>query len=110
MATDRNKRIQDRAYHLWEAAGRPHGRDEEFWHLANEAEHAGGEEAAPATPAKSASPRPAKANEEVALPTLGKTKPKKAGKSEKSAKAAEPAKPVAPAKPAKMSKGRVQQA
>lgn len=24
-------RIRDRAYHLWEAAGRPHGRDHDFW-------------------------------------------------------------------------------
>jgi hypothetical protein len=26
--------IQTRAYQLWQEAGRPHGRDEEFWHQA----------------------------------------------------------------------------
>ena len=29
-------RIRERAYHLWEANGRPPGRDEEFWHQACE--------------------------------------------------------------------------
>ena len=38
MANDAEKRIRDRAYHLWEAAGRPHGRDSEFWHEASRAE------------------------------------------------------------------------
>jgi len=27
-------RIRDAAYRLWEEAGRPHGRDAEFWHEA----------------------------------------------------------------------------
>jgi len=27
-------RIRDEAYRLWEEAGRPHGRDAEFWHQA----------------------------------------------------------------------------
>ncbi len=26
-----NSHVADRAYHLWEQAGRPHGRDLEFW-------------------------------------------------------------------------------
>jgi hypothetical protein len=30
-------RIRERAYHMWEASGRPDGRDEEFWHRASEA-------------------------------------------------------------------------
>jgi hypothetical protein len=29
--TIREDRIRKRAYHLWEAEGRPHGRDHEFW-------------------------------------------------------------------------------
>ena len=29
-------RIRERAYHLWEADGRPHGRDLEFWERARE--------------------------------------------------------------------------
>ncbi len=28
------ERIRERAYHIWEASGRPHGRDQEFWHQA----------------------------------------------------------------------------
>jgi Protein of unknown function (DUF2934) len=30
------ERIRKRAYHLWEASGRPSGRDEEFWQRACE--------------------------------------------------------------------------
>ncbi len=30
------QRIRERAYHFWEASGRPHGRDDEFWHRARE--------------------------------------------------------------------------
>jgi hypothetical protein len=29
-------RIRERAYHLWEASGRPPGREVEFWHRACE--------------------------------------------------------------------------
>ena len=29
-------RIRERAYHLWEASGRPAGHDQEFWHRARE--------------------------------------------------------------------------
>jgi hypothetical protein len=29
-------RIRERAYHLWEASGRPAGHDKEFWHRARE--------------------------------------------------------------------------
>ena len=32
----RERRIRERAYHLWEADGRPHGRDREFWERARE--------------------------------------------------------------------------
>ena len=28
------ERIRERAYHLWEASGRPPGRDQEFWERA----------------------------------------------------------------------------
>jgi hypothetical protein len=30
------ERIRVRAYHLWEASGRPPGRDQEFWQRAHE--------------------------------------------------------------------------
>ncbi|PPQ36676.1 DUF2934 domain-containing protein [Rhodopila globiformis] len=33
---DREDRIRQRAYHLWEADGRPEGRDAEFWERAEE--------------------------------------------------------------------------
>ena len=32
----REERIRVRAYHLWEADGRPHGRETEFWERARE--------------------------------------------------------------------------
>jgi hypothetical protein len=31
---EREERIRQRAYHLWEAEGRPDGRDEEYWERA----------------------------------------------------------------------------
>ena len=30
------RRIRERAYHLWEADGRPHGTDQEYWERARE--------------------------------------------------------------------------
>ena len=33
---EREHRIRDRAYHLWDNEGRPHGRDAEFWERARE--------------------------------------------------------------------------
>jgi hypothetical protein len=37
-ATDpsREHRVRERAYHLWEADGKPHGRDVEYWERARE--------------------------------------------------------------------------
>ena len=35
-AENREVRIRERAYHLWEADGRPHGREREFWERAEE--------------------------------------------------------------------------
>jgi hypothetical protein len=32
MADDREQRIRDHAYRLWEAEGRPHGRHDTHWH------------------------------------------------------------------------------
>ena len=34
--TDREARVRERAYHLWEDNGRPHGRESEFWERAKE--------------------------------------------------------------------------
>jgi hypothetical protein len=55
-------RVRERAYHLWEADGRPHGRDVEYWERARDL--IGGEKSAgngllPNHSAKSGSPRKA---------------------------------------------------
>jgi hypothetical protein len=33
---EREHRVRERAYHLWEADGKPHGRDVEYWEKARE--------------------------------------------------------------------------
>ncbi|WP_428375029.1 DUF2934 domain-containing protein [Lichenicoccus sp.] len=33
---ERDHRIRERAYHLWEADGRPHGREADYWERARE--------------------------------------------------------------------------
>ncbi|HUN40389.1 MAG TPA: DUF2934 domain-containing protein [Acetobacteraceae bacterium] len=33
---EREQRVRERAYHLWEADGKPHGRDVEYWQRARE--------------------------------------------------------------------------
>lgn len=33
---EREQRVRERAYHLWETEGKPHGRDVEFWERARE--------------------------------------------------------------------------
>ncbi|HEY4173219.1 MAG TPA: DUF2934 domain-containing protein [Rhodopila sp.] len=33
---EREQRIRERAYHLWETEGKPHGRDVEYWERARE--------------------------------------------------------------------------
>ncbi len=32
----REQRVRERAYHLWESEGKPHGRDVEYWERARE--------------------------------------------------------------------------
>lgn len=34
MTPDKDDKIRDRAYALWEAAGSPEGEDQHFWHQA----------------------------------------------------------------------------
>ena len=34
MTEDRDQRIRERAYHLWDKAGRPEGESEQYWLLA----------------------------------------------------------------------------
>jgi hypothetical protein len=35
-STDRTRRIEQRAYEIWEREGRPHGKHDEHWHRAAE--------------------------------------------------------------------------
>lgn len=37
MATPLEQQIRVRAHELWEQAGKPEGRDDEFWHQAEQA-------------------------------------------------------------------------
>ena len=69
---DHQPRIRERAYRLWEAQGRPEGRDMELW-LAAEAEVAG--EAGPKVPA-SAPARRKPTNGEAASKPVRARKPK----------------------------------
>ena len=36
MAYPTDEQIRERAYQLWEKLGKPGGREEEFWHLAEQ--------------------------------------------------------------------------
>jgi len=36
MADERERRIRERAYQLWEQDGRPHGRHDNHWHQASQ--------------------------------------------------------------------------
>jgi hypothetical protein len=78
-------RVRREAYRLWEEAGRPHGRDAEFWHQASalvEREAAASAEAAApppkprkkaakpaAKPAPKAAPPPRKSKKAASQPT-----------------------------------------
>jgi hypothetical protein len=72
---EREERIRVRAYLLWEADGRPHGRDIEHWERACEltgtAENAGGLQADP--PTEPARPRQGAVRKTAAKAAAGKT-------------------------------------
>jgi hypothetical protein len=36
MAYPTDEQIRERAYRIWEKFGKPEGRDEDFWHLAEQ--------------------------------------------------------------------------
>lgn len=63
--------IRDEAYRLWEAAGRPHGRDAEFWHQACAVA-----DREPPTPAKVAAPAP-KPRKKAAKPAAAEPPPRR---------------------------------
>lgn len=82
-------RIRDEAYRLWEEAGRPHGREAEFWHQAVDLVyskppapaselHAAANEALPAATASRVKPRKKAAKPEVAAMPPGR-RPRKNG-------------------------------
>ncbi|WP_267428428.1 DUF2934 domain-containing protein [Methylobacterium sp. GC_Met_2] len=50
--TDNEKRIRDRAHEMWEADGRPEGREEQYWLRAREMISAEGDSAYPPTQAR----------------------------------------------------------
>ena len=54
---DYEQRVRERAYHLWEAEGKPHGRDVEFWERARALEAAEATTAGEAPPAPAARPK-----------------------------------------------------
>lgn len=55
MTTDREDRIRQRAYELWEREGAPHGREQDHWHQAMQEIEA--EDRSASEPAPKASPR-----------------------------------------------------
>jgi len=54
ITPDRERRIRERAYHLWEADGKPHGRDVTYWERA--CELIGNDEPAASEPGSVVSP------------------------------------------------------
>ncbi|MDB5539220.1 MAG: hypothetical protein JWQ89_947 [Devosia sp.] len=74
--------IRQRAYYLWEADGRPHGKHDHYWTLAHqEAASASGNGAAKATRAKETKPAKPKAAKADARPARkAATKPRAAEK------------------------------
>jgi hypothetical protein len=46
---ERNRRIRERAYQLWEADGRPEGRADTYWHRACELAEDEGDSSVPPT-------------------------------------------------------------
>jgi hypothetical protein len=51
--SDFERRIRDRAHEMWEADGRPEGREEQYWLRATEAIAAEGDSAYPPTQSRS---------------------------------------------------------
>jgi hypothetical protein len=56
--SDQEHRTRELAYRLWEEAGRPDGRDDDFWHAARELTAAQTAEAAELKPAAPPAPEP----------------------------------------------------
>jgi hypothetical protein len=101
---DHEQRVRECAYHLWEAEGKPHGRDVEFWERARAqvgAEESAAPEPPPAAEAKPRAPRK-QAAEAVSIQASMAEAPDAAADSENGKEAAAPkrksrAKPKKPA-------------
>jgi hypothetical protein len=98
-------RVRDLAYRLWEEAGRPEGRSDEFWHiavmrlngepgLAEPARPASGPVSSPARPAP-ATAKPAPATAKPVAPVPAPAPPTKAGGATKASTEAKSRKPAA---------------
>jgi hypothetical protein len=71
---DREQRVRERAYHLWEVDGKPHGRDVEYWERARELvgmEESAGSGQLPNPQKASASPRKSGIHEAALQDNLG---------------------------------------
>jgi hypothetical protein len=71
----REQRVRERAYHLWEAENKPHGRDVEFWERARELiaiEDSAGAGQLPNPKARPESARESKTEEAEIQENLGK--------------------------------------
>lgn len=81
MINDRERKVRDRAYALWESEGRPAGRHDEHWYRAGQEVDTDGPAAADAEPAKKAAqkPRATKTVKAAAIPTSDKPYPKDEG-------------------------------
>ena len=75
------ERLRLRAYHLWEADGRPHGRSAEYWEKARALLE---QEGASTTPAEPVAKKPAKAKT-IDKESIGTTKAKPKDDSKKAA-------------------------
>ena len=73
--SDRDARIRDRAYRIWDREGRPHGHDNAHWRQAEreiEAEEAGGKKA----PARSTRAKKAPVTSDASPPAVSRARAK----------------------------------
>lgn len=112
-----DERVRTRAYHLWEEAGRPQGRESEFWHRAMELEQGAGNEDSPrggaaAHPAPSLTEATASAEPDATAPlgraphTADASAADAVAPAKKAKEATAPAQPKATAKTAKEDGGK----
>ena len=80
MSDDRERKVRERAYALWESEGRPSGRHDEHWYRAGNEVDTDPPSAADAAPAAKATRKPrATKTVKAAVPTSDKPYPKDSG-------------------------------